>query len=94
MTVKMAPENLIYCSGLGAVTVYTKVGQFGYFKLATVGTVHYLHPINLHHVQQPYQCLLTLLVITSALSSQYESESVRLQETFTHNLVTCRRDRY
>ena len=95
MTVKMAPEKLVYCSGLGgAVTVYSKVGQFGYSLITTVASVHYLHPINLLHVQQPYQCLLTILVIASVPSSRYESDSVWLQEKFTQNLVACRRDNY
>ena len=50
MTVEMASEKLVYFSGLGAVTVYTKVGQLGYFILAKFASVHYLHRINLLHV--------------------------------------------
>jgi len=47
MTVPMAPEKLVYFTGLLAVTVYTEEGQLGYFVIASVATVHYLHPINL-----------------------------------------------
>ena len=83
MTVEMAPVKFVYCLVLGAVTVYIIVGQFGYSELPTVTTVHYLHSINLLHVNQPYQCLLTIRVIAGVPSSRYESDSVRLQETFT-----------
>ena len=91
MAVEMAPEKLVYCSGLGEVTVYTK---FEFSKLATDRTVHYLHPINLLHVKKSYQCLLTINVIAGVSSCRYESDSVGLQETFTQNFLACRRDSY
>jgi len=51
MAVPVAPKQPVYCLVVGALNVYTKVGQIGYFIHATVPTVHYLHPMNLLHVQ-------------------------------------------
>jgi len=94
MAVKMAPEKFVYCSGVGAITIYTEAGQFGQIVLVTVATVHYLQPINLLHMQQPHHGLLTVLVVTCAPSGRYESYCVGLQETFTQQLIACRRDSY
>jgi len=83
MAVPMSPEKIVYCTGFRVITIYTEAGHFGYFLLATVATVHYLHPINLLHMQQPQQGLLAVVVITCIPSSWYKSISVRLQESFT-----------
>jgi len=78
---------------LAAITIYIEAGSSGQPVFATVAPLHYLHPVSLFHMQQPYQCLLTLVVITRVPRIRYESDSVGLQETFTTYLIACWRDR-
>jgi len=94
MALKEATKELVDCTVVVAITIYTEAGQFGQPVLATVATVHYLHPVSLLHMQQPNQRLLTILVITSVPSGWYESNSVGLQESFTQYLIARRRDCY
>ena len=94
MAVPVATKIFVNCTRLGAVTVYNKVGQIWQFVLVIIATVHYLHPINLLHVQQPYQCLLKIIVVTSVSPIRYECDCVGLQETFTQKLVASRRHLY
>jgi len=92
MTVKITSKEVIYCSSLGAVTVYTKVGQFGYIVLATFANVHYFYPVRVFHVQQPHLFLLTVVFVTSVPSSTNKAYSIRLQKTFTQDIFACRCD--
>ena len=94
MTVIVATKELVGCACLVAISIYTETGQFGQRVLATVATVHYFHTVSLFHMQQPYQCLLTIVVIVRVARSRYESDSVGPEETFTQHLIACRRDRY
>ena len=61
-------RKFVYCSGLGAITVYIEAVRLGQIVLATVAPVHYLHPINLLHMQQPYQSLIAVLVLNVYLA--------------------------
>ena len=87
MTVKITSEELVYCLSYRALTVYNKVGQFGYFVLATVATVHYLYTVLLLHMQQPHRRLLTVLFVTRIPSSRNKAYSIGLQETFRRILL-------
>ena len=40
--------------------------------------MHYLLPVSLFHRQEPHQCFLTIVVVTSVLPGRYESNSVGL----------------
>jgi len=79
---------------LRSISDYTKAGQFGYFVAATVVTLHYLQPINLLHSQQPYESLVTILVVTCVPNGRYETYSVRLKDSSTQQLIACRCDCY
>jgi hypothetical protein len=78
MAVKMATKQLLDCRFLGAITIYTEAAHFGQPVLATVATVHYLHTVNLLHMQHPHQCLLPIIVIACVPTSRYEYYSVGL----------------
>jgi len=73
MTVTIATKELVDCTGLRAITMYNEAGQFGQHLLAKFPIVHNLHLDRLLHMQQPHQCLLSILVTKSEPSSRYES---------------------
>jgi len=95
MTLKITSKEIVYCSSLEAVTVYTKVGQIGYLVHSTVKTVHYLYTVRLPlHMQQPHHRLLTVVLVTRVPSSRNQAYSIGLQETSTQDLIACRFDSY
>jgi len=59
----VAAKELLVCTCLWAITMYTKAGKFGQALLATVASVHYLYTVSVFHMQQPHQCLLAVIVI-------------------------------
>jgi len=78
MAVIVATIELVECTGLGAITIYTEAGDFGQSLLSTVATVHYIHPVSLLRMRQLHQGLLPIVVIKSVRSIWYESYSVEL----------------
>jgi len=94
MNVKITSKELVYFSSLRALTVYTKVGQFGYLVLATVAIVHYHYTVPLLHMHQPHHRLHTVVFVTLVPYSRNKAYSIGLQETFTQDLIACRCDSY
>ena len=86
VTVKITSKKLVYCSSLGAVTVYTKLGQFGYLIIPAIATVHYLYTVRLLHMQQPHHCLLTVVSFTPVPSSRNKAYSMRLRKCLRRTL--------
>jgi len=78
MAVKIATKKLVDCTCLGAISLYTEVGQFGQPVLETVGRVHYLITLRLLHMQQPHQGFLAVVVISRVPSGRYEASIVGL----------------
>jgi len=68
MAVKITTKEIVDYTGLREITIYIEAGQIGHPVLATVETVHYLHPFRLL-----YLCLLTAVFIRSVPSGQYGS---------------------
>jgi len=91
MAVKIATKELVDYFCLGAITVYTVAEQFDQPVLATVATELYLHTASLFNTQQPHQYLF---VIACVPPGRYETNSIRLQETFTQHLIETRIVRY
>jgi len=94
VTVKITFKELLYFSSLGAVTVYSKLRQFGYLVFATVAKVHCLQTVHLLHMQQPHHRLLTVVFVTRVTSSRNKAYCIGLQETFTQVLIARRFESY
>ena len=90
MVVIITLKELVVCTRLVAVTIYTAAGQILEPVFATVAAVHYLHPVGLLHMQEQHHGLLLILVIACVTSSPCESYCVELQETVTQYFIACR----
>jgi len=89
----VATTELVDCRFLVAIPVYIEAGQFEQHVVATIARVHYIPTFSLFHMQQPYECLLAIVLYGRVHTGQYEPFSVDLQESFTQHLIASRRGR-